>query len=446
MFTKTVQALRTVWHYSAARRLRAGLRSLSRSDLEAYQRRRLEHFARNVLVKSPYFRHCAQLPFEAWPVMDKKLMIAEFNRMNTAGLDRDRAFAHAFQAEGPNAPPPLPGSFYAGLSSGTSGSRGLFVTSARERAVWAGTVLAKLLPNGLAGNERIALFLRADNRLYQDVNGLRVKLTFFDLFSAFGKQCRRLEGYSPTIIVAPAQVLKALALAREAGELAINPRLVISAAEVLTPQDKSILARVFQKVGEIYQATEGFLGATCEHGTLHLNEEYLYVEAEWLDDTRFIPIITDFTRETQPIVRYRLDDILAAQRSPCPCGSPALAIQHIEGRCDDQLLLPANGQSGQETITIFADVCHRALARALPPECEYQLCQSQGIKKPLLTLRFEAPAAVREACLAHLTALFREQGVALDSLTWQFTGQPEVTSFREKRRRITREASEGRTA
>lgn len=437
--TKTIRTARTLWHYAMARRLRKKLHGMSREDLAAYQKFRLARFAATVLVKSPYFRDVAHLPHAAWPLMDKKLMMTEFDSMNPAGLKRDALFSHALLAEGAAPPPPLPGSFCAGLSSGTSGSRGLFVTSARERAMWAGIVLATMLPRGLVRGERIALFLRADNRLYQDVNNAWIRLAFFDLFSDFETQCRRLEEYRPTILVAPAQVLKSLALKKEGCGLAIDPALVVSAAEVLTPQDKTILARSFRKVGEIYQCTEGFLGATCEHGTMHLNEAYVHVEPEWLDDERFVPVITDFTRETQPIVRYRLDDVLAVERAPCPCGSAALAIKHIEGRYDDQLLLPGHGH---KLVTVFADVCHRSLARTLPPECDYQLTQSGDARTPLLTLGVEGPpealAEILKVCREHMTALFREQGVAVDAIRWRFSGPPNTASFQRKRRRITR--------
>ena len=35
-----------------------------------------------------------------------------------------------------------------------------------------------------------------------------------------------------------------------------------------------------------------------------------FVEKEWLDDTRFQPIITDMRRTVQPVVRYKMNDIL----------------------------------------------------------------------------------------------------------------------------------------
>ncbi|MER2855375.1 CoF synthetase, partial [Escherichia coli] len=92
----------------------------------------------------------------------------------------------------------------------------------------------------------------------------------------------------------------------------------------------------------------------------------------WLDETRFSPIITDFTRKTQPIVRYQLDDVLVVKQAPCPCGSPELAIERIEGRCDDLLQLP--DQQGNMT-TIFADPCARVIVNNLPLTADFRLTQ-----------------------------------------------------------------------
>ena len=90
---------------------------------------------------------------------------------------------------------------------------------------------------------------------------------------------------------------------------------------MLEEQDRRLLMQVFPAVGEVYQATEGFLAASCAHGTLHLNEEFLHIEPQWIDEQRFTPLITDFTRSTQPIVRYRLDDVLVLRRNPARAGS-----------------------------------------------------------------------------------------------------------------------------
>ncbi len=93
-------------------------------------------------------------------------------------------------------------------------------------------------------------------------------------------------------------MLRELAIAVLAGELAVRPKRVISVAEVLEPQDRALIERAFGPLHQVYQATEGFPASTCEHGVLHLNEEFVHIEPEWLDDEqrRFVPVITDFSR------------------------------------------------------------------------------------------------------------------------------------------------------
>ena len=241
-----------------------------------------------------------------------------------------------------------------------------------------------------------------------------------------------LVGVDHQDIVASGKLLRALALAVQSGELNVAPKKVISVAEVLDPQDRALLAQVFPAVGEVYQATEGFLAATCAHGVLHLNEAFIVVEKAWLDDRRFIPVITDFTRTTQPIVRYRLDDVLVARDAPCPCGDPSQALAHIEGRQDDQLLLP-DGQGGQRVI--FGDLCNRALARVLPLTADFRLIQHGEAH---LTLIAQADDAQRSAAQAALTALFEQQGVACGLLRWTHHASLPPATPGAKRRRILR--------
>ncbi|MCZ8797553.1 CoF synthetase, partial [Escherichia albertii] len=327
--------LTLLWRYFRTRRLRF----TDRQALENWQAKRLHLFRQNVLSQSPWFQRYLALPFNQWPLMDKALMMTHFDEMNTAGLKRDELLACAMRSEQSRDFKPCIGKFSVGLSSGTSGCRGFFVVSPHEQQIWAAGVLAKVLPDGLFAKERVALFLRADNNLYQRVNNRWLSLDFYDLLAPFQAQLKRLQQQTPTIIVAPAQVLRALALAVIAGELTLKVKKVISVAEVLEPQDRELLRSVFNNVGEIYQATEGFLASTCRCGTLHLNEEFVHIEPQWLDD------------------------VLVASEQPCSCGSATMAIARIEGRQDDQLQLLTNSGDMQ---TIFADACSRVLAMTLP--------------------------------------------------------------------------------
>lgn len=418
-----------LWHYFRTRKLRF----TDRARLEAWQNKKMRTFRRRVLVKSPWFRRYLALPFDEWPTMNKALMMAHFDDMNTAGLQRDELMACAMRSEQSRDFSPKVGKFSVGLSSGTSGRRGLFVVSPQEQTLWAGAILAKVLPDGLLAGERVALFLRADNNLYRSVNNRWLSLAFYDLLAPFAPQLARLEAQSPTIIVAPAQVLRALALEVLAGTLRLAVKKVISVAEVLEDHDRALLRQAFGEVGEIYQATEGFLASTCVCGTLHLNEEFIHVEPEWLDEHRFVPIITDFTRRTQPVVRYRLDDVLVASKEPCPCGSATRAIARIEGRQDDGLRLPDASGQGQG---VFADPCSRVLAITLPPGADYRLVQTAA---DTLCLTADCEPVVLEACQLALNAFFALQGINVQRLKWQLVSQRPEVQFGAKRRRIIRQ-------
>lgn len=410
------------------------LRFANRAQLDAYQQRQLASFIDTLCARSSYFAPFRALPLAQWPSMNKALMLEHFDAMNTAGVKLAPAMEAAMAAERSRDFTPAVGEITVGLSSGTSSRRAVFTVSPREKAQWAGVMLAKALPDGLFSGEKVALFLRANSNLYTAVRSPWLTFAFYDLFQPFDTLCAELVAYRPSVIVAPAQVLRQLALGVIAGKLALAPKKVISVAEVLEAQDRALIVQAFGAVHEIYQATEGFLASTCEHGVLHLNEEYVHVEPQWLDreQRRFVPVITDFTRITQPIVRYRLDDILLARARPCLCGRATRAIDGIEGRCDDMLVLPA---ADDESISVFADVLTRAFAQALPADCDYRLAQ-QGAAT--LQLHAAQDTAGLAALKAHLEGVLQGLGVAVERLHWTVSSELPAFDPTMKRRRIRR--------
>ena len=131
------------------------------------------------------------------PQMDKALMMAQFDRMNTAGLSREAVLACAQRSEADRDFTPKIGRYSVGLSSGTSGQRGVFVVSPREQQVWAGGMLAKMLPDGLLAGERVALFLRADNNLYHSVNNRWLSRRFTICWRRSASICPHWNGRRP---------------------------------------------------------------------------------------------------------------------------------------------------------------------------------------------------------------------------------------------------------
>lgn len=395
----------------------------SRVQLQKWQERRVQSFLAKQLPCAAYYEAYARgqhVPkLDQLPILNKAQFMASFDALNTVGISQQEAYEVALRAEQSRDFSPLIGDVAVGMSSGTSGNRGIFLTRPAERAAWVGTMLAKVLPQSLLVRQRIAFFLRANNQLYESVNSSRQTFAFFDLWDDVSVHLDRLRALQPTIVVAPPYILKWLAEAQQAGELQIAPRKIISVAEVLEERDRMLLQDVFgQIIHQVYQCTEGFLAVTCAHGTLHWNEDVVHLEERWLDDerTRFSPILTDFSRTSQLMVRYQLDDVLVVKKNPCPCGSVFRAFESVEGRMDDVCLGVSTQVEGQ-LVPIFPDFIRRAIitASSATESFEYQVRQLTSLQ---LELRLSASATSTqeivtdtvEVVVESLRQLFVERG------------------------------------
>ncbi|WP_323009018.1 F390 synthetase-related protein [Paracoccus sp. (in: a-proteobacteria)] len=332
----------------------------SRDAIEMHQAAAFRRFRARVMPRSPFYRDMADLPLDRLPRMDKARLMENFSRVNTCGIDREAAFQVAIRAEGSRDFRPMIGNVSVGLSTGTSGQRGLFLATPRERRLWAAIMLGRFWPN-LARPQRVAFFMRADNALYRSISNPLVRFGFFDLLSPFEAQVPRLAALNPTVLIAPARQLGLLAQMQAAGELALTPSRVISVAETLSPDDAQAIRSAFDRpVDQVYQATEGVLAMTCRAGNLHLNERWLRIDREVIDAETgaFCPIIHDFTRESLPILNYRLNDVLVPDPRPCPCGCASTRIARIEGREDDMLWW----RSGRSRRMVSAEAIRTTIA------------------------------------------------------------------------------------
>jgi len=235
--------------------------------------------------------------------------------------------------------------------------------------------LARLLRGPLWQPQKVAFFLRANSPVYGAVGKALIRFEFFSLADPFQRLLERLEALNPTILVAPPSMLNRIAEAIRLAKIRIQPQQVISVAEVLERDDRDILRATFgTPVDEVYQATEGFLGAACRCGELHWNEDWIFVEREPLGDGRYTPIVTDLFRRTQPIIRYRLDDLIIDRETRCPCGSIFQVIERIEGRSDDVIRLPRLDQPNQSGW-LFPDYVRLAVTAALPEVEDFRVVQ-----------------------------------------------------------------------
>ena len=329
----------------------------SRDKLLKYQEEQVEKHLKFLKENSSYFKtHQITNDF----TMNKAFMMENFDELNTLGVKKDEAMEIALNSEKTRNFSQKYKDISVGLSSGTSGHRGMFITTPEEQGTWAGTILAKMLPKNDIFGHKIAFFLRADNDLYKTINSFLISLEYFDTFKDIDEHIERLNKYLPTMIVAPPSLLLVLAKNIEEGKLKVSPKRLISVAEILEKADEEYIKKQFNLkiIHQIYQATEGFLACTCEYGHLHLNEDLIKFEKQYIDEKRFYPIITDFRRTSQPFVKYYLNDILVENTEPCQCGSVLQRIEKIEGRSDD--IFKFTNKFGKE-IVVFPDFIRRTI-------------------------------------------------------------------------------------
>jgi putative adenylate-forming enzyme len=184
---KALDVIRLLGNFALAR---WAPRFTTRAAFESWQARRLARFLRRQLPRSAYYRRYAGSPLAALPIVDKGVMLAHFADLNVAGVSLAEASAAALGAESTRDFSGRLRGITVGLSSGTQGPRGVFMTSDRERAKWAGIMLARTLTPAMLGQLvrgrqplGIAFFLRANSNLYTTLASRRIDFRFYDLYA-----------------------------------------------------------------------------------------------------------------------------------------------------------------------------------------------------------------------------------------------------------------------
>lgn len=395
----------------------------SRSQLLAWQEKKLQRHLQWVCRHSPFYHAYAGKPLAEFPIMNKATMMAELDSINTRKLSKEQLMSVALTAEESRQfDQSKIADVTVGLSSGTSGQRGLFLADSRERQAWAGNILGKLLPT-FTQRSRIALVLRANSPLYKTVARGPIQFHYADIQQPLEKWMAELDAFQPTLIIGSAQALQLCAqFSGQFGHSKIQPKKIISGAEVLTDQDRAFIENQLRStVEEVYQCTEGFLASSDRQGQLRWNEDVVFIEKHWLNDekTHYSPIITDFHRRTQPVIRYLLDDVIEAKSD----SGIFEAIGSIAGRTGDQLLLPGR----KSDVFVLPDLIYRAIALATEKRIDY--CVRQTEKS---TLEIESASDDYPLVRSALDKLFNQLGAL--PVTFRQLPPPQWTPTTKQRR------------
>lgn len=362
---------------------------------EGLARHRLKQWAKlqPALARTPALARFARKPIEAFPVTPVNALRRDYGAWNSLGL-RDKDLCQMADASEMGR---QPADISAGWSTGTSGSaRGLFVATGAERADYIGQSLARLLTfSALLRSQRLALHLRASNALYSDAARGRLRFHHFSIEVPIAETAEALSGYAPTILIAPPSRLIALATM---GIALPSLRHLFFGSEPMSSTERDLVTAHFGiSPRSIWQATEGFLGADCAEGRLHLNDHSLEIELQPVTGTHgFRPIITDLRRRSQPIVRVAGDDYIELGEQGCSCGFAGRVIRPIEGRVQDiwrlatHCITPPQVVAAVEQVLLpelrwQASADARGITLAVGPKCPAELAVQAGAMLQQLT-------------------------------------------------------------
>jgi putative adenylate-forming enzyme len=350
-------------------RLQFGFKFYSLKQIKAMQFKSIQRLFTIAQANAPYYANMnPNNGLKSWddfyhlPTMDKTILMNHFDTINTKGLRRADVEAFALDKE---ARKDYTGYFndqyVVGLSSGTSGNKGLYLT---DKALTKKLPMVFLARSGLSLKYlpfRILFCLRVFSQGFADINSPIIKLNYVSTMTPIEKVIEDINLKKINILMAPPSFIRLMLPYRD--QFKSRLKCIVCYAEVLTSEEKEKFKNFFQcKVIEIYQASEGQMASACKEGNLHLNEDLVFAELvdhEGKEVTQAgIPgqlVITNLINEVQPLFRYRMNDWVVLKES-CPCGSHYRVLDHVIGRQDDVMMFMTSDSTLQY---VFPDLISR---------------------------------------------------------------------------------------
>jgi phenylacetate-coenzyme A ligase PaaK-like adenylate-forming protein len=339
-----------------------------REEIAARSARRLAEIVRLARERSPFYaEHYRSLPRAGFqpgdlPPVTRAALMERFDEWVTDS-DVTLDTAGDFVSDPARAGRPYLGRYAVWTSSGTTGEPGLFVHDAQALAVYDALEMLRLgrglLAPGFLGSllfagARYAMIaatgghfagVASVERMRLAAPALADRLRVFSLLDPLPRLLEALNAYQPSYIATYPSAANLLAAEQRAGRLRIGPAAIWLGGETLTAACRAAIGQGFQcRILEEYGASECMsIACECERGRLHLNADWIMIEAV---DRNYRPVppgeashtalLTNLANRVQPVIRYDLGDSIVYDAEPCACGAPFPALR-VEGRSDDVL-------------------------------------------------------------------------------------------------------------
>lgn len=190
---------------------------------------------------------------------------------------------------------------------------------------------------------------------YRDdyINKIRFFSTFHITDSNFDVYWAAFCKFAPEFIVGfPSSVYELCSMAAARGlKLENTVKAFFPTAETVLLVHREVISSVLGcKIADQYASSEGapFI-FECKHGGLHIHPltgVFEVVDEHMQPAEEGEILVTSFTTEGTPLIRYRIGDSikLAPKDKECGCGSCFPLVEKIEGRSTDYIISPTHGK------------------------------------------------------------------------------------------------------
>ena len=110
----------------------------NKDKLIKYQNKKIEKQLNFIKNHSKFYKKYTSNKLKDFPIMDKKIMMGNFDDLNTIEINKDEALEFAINSEKTREFKSKLNGITVGLSSGTSDTRVIFLVSDKEKDKWAG--------------------------------------------------------------------------------------------------------------------------------------------------------------------------------------------------------------------------------------------------------------------------------------------------------------------
>ncbi|WP_456323233.1 hypothetical protein [Hydrogenimonas sp.] len=195
-----------------------------------------------------------------------------------------------------------------------------------------------------------------------------------------------LHGY-PSVLNEFANLVTENGLTQKAQALRLE--IITTSSEKLHEYQKQNISKVFGcPVRQLYGLVEGVANIfECEHGTLHIDESYSYVELIPINkkNNEFKIVGTSYHNPAFPLIRYDTGDtcILYNNTFKCSCGRKSRIVKEILGREEDYLMLSDGTKIGRLSPLFKSslNIKEAQIYQTKPGSAEFRIVKNKNYEK-----------------------------------------------------------------